>query len=719
MIDLKSIFRINMLNLSPLFNKDETLKEGLKNSSEVYEAIATPTIPKKPPKPPVDKYSRIPSTDFKNKVTVAPSINISPKSADSLTIKEVEKPLPIPETDNEQIILLTEIVKESENQTKLLNKIADPTDVLANDAEKEIKQETETQGHFDRLSQSIDKSQTESTNAIVESIEELGKNAAIGGTGTTDIIDDATDLLPGGKGKPKAKKSKRARVKGKGALKRMGNAAMSILPEAVAIGGTGAVLTGSAGAAFTGGVGTAAAATGGLLLSGGLGYGTGYLINKGVSAYTGRDDWLFGWMNDNKVEKENNERRKDSYTKFSKIASPEVLELLGGESNFDSTGILGLRSKGLIVYRGNKWFTKAEVDLQLVEDANEAIALAEQNTKAFPTHLLNTSYSDITAKDREKLKSLIREKEVLLSNYNETIIRDMLDTGYDTQIANLMNLYKKTEIAYAQAQDDQKEILKQELSEIENSIEDLSGSNRLDIEAMYKQKVSDKINKEFSAISKFEKFTPVTLSNEQIVQEQNKVIKQVKQERIDEIEQQIIQAQEKKQKATGFLNVRRINNEIRELESKKSNIENMTEEAYKDWLDAAIKDSSERLNDLKRKKSSMWSGMSQEQFRQAIPQAEIEMSNYKQEMDRIDAITKRRQLTFTAEETSNVSPAMKEIETQEKAKAERARKPVKETQQNQQPVIINNNNQSVVSGSNRSTRLDDAGTELLRTMISG
>lgn len=776
MIDLKSVFRINMINLSPLFDEKETREEGAEKSTQVYEAVATP-IPKAGGKGKKTRgYDAVSAKDFEslNSYTVeAPQVKIEPKSADSVTVKEVESPLKTSDSESEQTTLLSALVEEGKKQTKLLEKSVDPTDVVKSEKVKEIKEDNKTSSHFDRLNNTIADSQKDSTEAITNQIdhmeETLNKNLAtmplMGGSG--DIIDDITEDIDidGDRSKkktktrtkkpPKAPKGgkknviKRVASKVGGGAKKVlgagGKSVQALLPEALMAGGTGATLTGGAGAAFTGGVASAATAGAAVLAAGAAGYGVGTLINKGMEKVTGRDDWLFGWLGDKKEAAAQEKQRKESYAKFSKICSDDVLSMLGGERDFDPTGFLGLRSKGLIIYRGDTWFTKSEADMQQVNDVNAMIKRVEDQTTPLPAHLIDTKPSDITDADKAKLEALSKRQETMLADFNKSILSDVVGAGKEAQVKRFLDAYKQSEEAYRSAKGSERERIKEEMERSEAIIQELSGKSRIEVEELYKQNVAKIVNAEMEKI--VPTITPTTppevptaanrlaeqggagIVEIDINEKYRKALESSKTERAEGIQTEINVLEEKKKEAKGFLNIRKINQEIDDLEKQKEEIENMSGSEYKTWLKDAIAVSKRRISAMEKKKNSMWTMMSPAQIESDISESQLQLDIYASEIRRMDAILKRKSIpanTAIPEAETTAPPAANKLVNQTK-EIERARvaeaRALEERKKEKPPQVVVQQapapSPPPQTTPTRTTRIDDAGVELMRTLISG
>jgi hypothetical protein len=238
----------------------------------------------------------------------------------------------------------------------------------------------------------------------------------------------------------------------------------------------------------------------------------------------------------------------------------------------------------------------------------------------------------------------------------------------------------------------------------------------------------------------------VATSDFQFVEsKKDEVIEELRQERIDSLTADLKTAQEKQKTAKGFFKRVGIRKEIRELEAKKIKAEEMTAQEYKGWLDDAIEDSKGRLKKLKKKRSSMFAFLSKGKIETAIPKVEKEISMYEVEQARIEAITNR-----TAAPSSPTPPQVIQSSTEYQRPGP---KPPPTTVIEQRPAEIPTALVNVVKAETkaaaeirnrergpeamlpqmiplpqpprepvpavRTTKIDDAGVELLRTLISG
>ena len=662
------------------------------------------------------------------------------------------------ESSNNQVGILSGILSESRKQTSILQEGLnyDPSDTFKSDEVTRLRDEAISRGHFESLAQTIEETQRESQDVITGKLDELGEDlsdsirmAALssggggGGIGE-EIAEEAIDAI-GGKGKakkvPKGKGGflRRVarggkRVMGKGA--RLAGKALNYIPGvglvgaklgglATSVGGAattagsaiGSTLTGGAGAALTGGAASAATAGAALLSAGAVGYGAGTLINKGVSALTGREDWLTGWFTDKREEKELQEQRKEAYKRFRKTHSEEVLKLAGGEDDFEPRKLIELRKQGLLVKRGRYWYTKAEAEEQSQKDM--ATMVQEQDSKMKPAG------ADTSTKDREKLKELAEKKETLLGSYDVGVLKGLATDKRDAErLRNLLEDYQRTKKEYSEASFGKKEVLGEELKQIEAVMKDLSGLDYVALNEKYRQEALRAISEEMAKIAPqaAKETQSKELSQGEAValveSKRAEVIGALKKERIEALEKEIEEAEERKKEAVSWGETRSINKEIKTLEGKKAKILDLTAKEYKDWLDMALDEAKSRLEGLEKRKGSFW--VSPYQLKQETYETEQEVKVYEAEQRRIDTITKRAALGRPTAAPAPVPTALVETtKKEEKAKAVETTQIMERKEKPSSPTVVNVNQAAPErpTPSVRSTRIDDAGVEMIRSKM--
>jgi hypothetical protein len=664
-----------------------------------------------------------------------PIIEVSAKTTDSVTVKEIQSPIQVTESDREQTKLLQDMVREQKKQTQVLKEGFDPTDTFKSQEVKEIKQENETRSNFDRLSNTIERAQEKSSEAINEQIENMGdkldksiSTMPIGsGGGVTDLLDGGVDI-PG----PDIVKNSKKPPRKKGVIRRLFGKAKGLVSNVGRVGAAvPALLKGGAGAAFTGGAASAATAGAAVLAAGAAGYGAGTLINKAVSRATGREDWLLGWIVDRREEKEKRERMVKNYGEWKNKVSPEVLKLMGGKDEFDVMRLLPLRTKGLIEKIDGIWYAKSEADLKKIDEINKATKRAELDMTTMPLHLMDTKPSDITKEDRAKLEALIKRKEILLESFNLDILGQITEGGLEGQIERFMTAYAESEEAYSKAVGKQKEQIKIRMEQSAKAIKELSGMSQYELKELYRKKVAETISKEMEVIVPEFGKEPIPKSTVKSVPEPSEIIpsielnetekteniiQKLKAERIEGLEQDITIAENRRENAKGYFERRKLDLEIGRLEKKKKSIEDMTSKEYRKWLDSAIEDAKERLAQLKQKQRATW--VTPGYVKRQLPQIEEQVKSY--ELERQKLLNLQIKKTTIESKPTNVPTTLANTvkeETKNAAAETRTPRVQTEAKKANQQVIINQQ-QAQSQPPIRTTRVDDAGVELLRTVIS-
>lgn len=721
-LDLNSIFKIHMINLSPTFAPKKREEVNRRESSELYDMQAIP-LPRTPKRALEREETGISTTPVKS----TPITIQAPRVETTFNEAEIppESSRPIEPQLARQTKFLESLVDLQEKQNKILERGFDPSDIAKNEGENQLRVEETSRENFEALSNAIDSSQKESTEELSEKIEELSEDIKEtpsipgGGGGGWSL----TDLFMGGGGaKGKGNIFKRMLKGGRGLLGKAGTAATTLMPTSLA-----PTLSTGAGTALTGGagLGTAALATGGVLAAGAAGYGLGTLLNKGISSATGREDWATAWLTDKREDKAFEEQRKEAYKRFSATHSQAVLDLAGGRDEFNPRALLGLRNQGLIVKKGKWWFTKNEIDEQTLQDLKTRIEKATESQEGSAQILRTREEKEVT---KGKIADLMKKREALLSgDYSEEILKQLAPERQIERVKGLAEQYKTLSVQIDKVSGSQQKQIANELAQIQNVMMEITGKNIVEFNEAYRDAVTKTITDEMEKIvPEFKAQLPTGKEQiteaEQIAFVENKrdeIISELRNERVATLENEIEKLKESKKGAESYAEAMQINKSIKKLEAEKEKLEALTAAQYKEWLTAAVEAANQRLESLERKKHSFWKTIGPEQIKEAEYEEQEKLDLYRAEQARIDAITR----TAVAAAPVNLKePApvpttfVEKTKELERAKTIETRETIRgEGKKEGNTQVINVQQTQQASPSVRSTKVDDYGTEFIRS----
>lgn len=725
-MNIASMFRLDNMDLTTLFSMKE-LDEVVTGDNQLYSPATRPPSKSRAIPPDIN--------DFIKTVVLPPS----PPEVLKPAILSPDIPKDFDRTNKD-------ILKEQKKQTEILETGFDKPDLMESTTFIEAKREKQEIFNFKQLEDSLKGHQSLTTEKLSEDVtkkfEDVGDNIVkaitlTGGTGGESIIEDAADFVDfdGSKGKKPSKKGgkfKRVLSKVKGGAKKAGKTltkpivTAASLGTSLKVGGLGAKLGTGAGTALTGGAGasTALVGTGGVLLAGAGGYLVGTGINKVAKEVAGREDWLFGWIGDVQEEKALNEARKNNLGKWGDKLSPSVITMMGGEDNFEAEKFIGLRFKGLIKHYNGKWYTKGEYDLMQIDRINKTVGEAEAMSIGFPTNLLDLK-DNVSEKDKEAFKKLMAEKEKLLSNYSSDLLAGFVKEGSDIQLKGFLESYQELEKEMKVSSGKTKAYLLDRMKADAEIIKEITGGMSVEeLKSSYKSNVADVLEVRVKEIQNREKAKTATQLPEipittteviNLAEKQEDTIKKLKANKITSITKEIEVTKQILASTPNETEKIRLQEKIKRLQTKKSDIEGMSDKQYEDWLNSAVKETRQAVAEMKRSR--------QRDLFKSAANINIEASNLIQEsnypilqrgIEKAPAVKPTPVVPPSAEIVSSIADREKaqKMVTNETLRTE-GRTPNQEVKVIQVPVP----SQAPPTPNRRQLMVDDPKVDLLRTAL--